>query len=252
MATIAIGDIHGHLAPLQDLLQQVGPELSAGDTLVFLGDYIDRGPDSRRCVDAILDFRAETPADVVCLLGNHEDWLLRTRDDYTRHSWLLGMTPMETVRSYSAEAEGALTAALRSAGLQLYVGSCRLPYDAFFDAMPAAHREFFAQLTLFAETPDCICTHAGIDPAVSRLADQPRAALVWGHKDFPAGYSGPPVVVYGHRNNAVLDGNGWPSPRISGNTIGIDTVSHGVLTAVKMPDRRVFQSKCLAPKRYEA
>ena len=251
MATIAIGDIHGHLAPLQDLLRQLRPELGSGDTLVFLGDYIDRGPDSRACVDAILGFRAETRSDVVCLLGNHEDWLLRTRDDYTCHSWLLGMTPMETVRSYSPEAEATLAAARRDAGLQLYVGSCRLPYDAFFDAMPAAHREFFAQLALFVETPDCICAHAGIDPAVSRLADQPRAALVWGHKGFPSGYTGQPVVVYGHRNNAVLDSSGWPSPRMSENTIGIDTISHGVLTAVRMPGTRVFQSACLAPKRYE-
>ena len=251
MATIAIGDIHGHLAPLEDLLRQLRPEVGHGDAVVFLGDYIDRGPDSRRCIDSILEFRAQTRAEVICLLGNHEDWLLRTRDDYTCHSWLLGMSPMETVRSYSPEAEQTLVSARRDAGLQLYVGSCALPYDAFFDAMPAAHRDFFAQLALFAETPDCICTHAGIDPSVPRLADQPRAALVWGHKGFPSGYTGDAVVVYGHRNDAVLDDAGWPSARISGNTIGVDTISHGVLTAVRMPDHRVFQSGCLAPKRYE-
>jgi hypothetical protein len=48
--------------------------------------------------------------------------------------------------------------------------------------------------------------------------------------------------VYGHRNNAVVSADGWPSPAILGRTIGIDTISHGVLTAVRLPDGRVFQS----------
>ena len=49
-------------------------------------------------------------------------------------------------------------------------------------------------------------------------------------------------MVYGHWNNATLDANGWPSPLILGNTIGIDTIGFGVLTAIRLPDRRVFQS----------
>jgi hypothetical protein len=49
-------------------------------------------------------------------------------------------------------------------------------------------------------------------------------------------------VVYGHHNNATLNGNGWPTPTILGRTIGIDTISHGVLTAVRLPDQKVFQS----------
>src|SRR5438046_10695213 len=56
MATIAIGDIHGNLPALDDLVDQVAPDLSAADTVVFLGDYIDRGPASKDCVDRILDF----------------------------------------------------------------------------------------------------------------------------------------------------------------------------------------------------
>ena len=88
--------------------------------MVFLGDYIDRGPDSRGCIDAILSFRRETCAEVVCLRGNHEDWLLRTQTDYARHSWLLGMEALDTVRSYSPEAERTLRDAIAEAGLQLY------------------------------------------------------------------------------------------------------------------------------------
>jgi hypothetical protein len=49
-------------------------------------------------------------------------------------------------------------------------------------------------------------------------------------------------VIYGHFNNAVLDAAGWPHPRITQHALGIDTISHGVLTAVRLPDRKVFQS----------
>jgi hypothetical protein len=131
---------------------------------------------------------------------------------------------------------------MRNAGVELYVGKCALPYEMFFDAMPQSHHAFFSQLALLHQTPDCVCAHAGVDPAVPDFALQPRDALVWGTKTFPADYSGAVPVVYGHRNNAIPGADGWPMPRIVGNTIGIDTISHGVLTAIRMPDRRLFQS----------
>ena len=74
MATIAVGDIHGNLQALNDILEQIRPCSGRGETVVFLGDYIDRGPDAKGCVDAILRFRREVEAEVVCLIGNHEDW----------------------------------------------------------------------------------------------------------------------------------------------------------------------------------
>ena len=242
MATVAVGDIHGNRAALLDLLAQLRDEVAEGDVVVFLGDYIDRGPDSRGCVEAILTFRDETLADVVCLRGNHEDWLLRTQKDYARHSWLLGMEALDTVRSYSLEAERTLREALRDAGLRLYLGRCKLPYEVFFDALPPSHRAFFAQLAVSFHDADCICTHAGLDPHVTDLADQTVESLIWGNTAFPADYRGDATVVYGHWNNADLDRHGWPRPRIVGNTVGIDTISHGVLTAIRMPDRHVFQS----------
>ena len=79
MATIAIGDVHGNLAALRDLLEKLRGE--AADTLVFLGDYIDRGPDSKGCIDTILALPGSRRGDVVCLRGNHEEWLLKTRAD---------------------------------------------------------------------------------------------------------------------------------------------------------------------------
>ena len=249
MATLVVGDIHGNLAALLDLLSQLRDEVAEGDALIFLGDYIDRGPDSRGCIDAILEFRDESCADVVCLRGNHEDWLLRTEEDYTRHSWLTGMEAVDTVRSYSPEAERTLRAALGKAGLRLYLGRCALPYEVFFDAVPPSHRAFFAQLWPCFQNGDCICTHAGLDPRVTALADQTLESLVWGNATFPTDYRGEPTVVYGHWNNADLGADGWPTPRIAGNTIGIDTISHGVLTAIRMPDRRVFQSARYAATR---
>lgn len=242
MATVAIGDIHGNLPALADLLAQLNDGIGAGDTVVFLGDYIDRGPDSRACIDAILDFRHESRAKVVCLQGNHEDWLLRTQANYSKHSWLIGMEALDTIRSYSPEAEHILREAIGEAGRKLFEGDCALPYEAFFDALPASHREFFAELTLSVETEDCICSHAGVDPDLASLSDQPPQSLIWGHRSFPAKYTGTSPIVYGHWNNALLDDHGWPAPRIVGNTIGIDTISHGVLTAIRMPDRRIFQS----------
>ena len=247
MATIAIGDIHGVRSALDDVLAQVRSEADDDDVVVFLGDYIDRGPDSRGCIDAILKFRDESAATVSCLRGNHEDWLSHTEHDYSRHSWLLGMDGLSTVRSYSANAEAALRSAMGEAGVRLFVDRVSLPYETFFAAMPEKHRSFFATLALYVETADCICTHAGLNPSVLRLADQPDESFIWGHATFPDEYSGELPIVYGHLNNAQLDSRGWPQPRVIGNTIGIDTIAHGVLTAIRLPDRRLFQSK-----RYEA
>lgn len=242
MATIAVGDIHGNLAALRDLLGQIRGESGRGDTVVFLGDYIDRGPDSKGCVDAVLEFHRDTEAEVVCLLGNHEDWMLRTCRDHRRHSWLLGMQPWDTIRSYSADAEETLRLAVASAGADLYAGRCGLPYEAFFDCVPTDHMQFFESLRLSHRNGDCVCSHGGVDPRVTALEQQTREALLWGASSFPTGYDGAETLVYGHRNNAVLRDDGWPAPSVVGLTIGIDTIRHGVLTAVRLPDRRVFQS----------
>lgn len=248
MATIAIGDIHGNRPALDDLLAQLHPEVGRGDTVVFLGDYIDRGPDSRGCIDAILEFIEATDAEVVCLRGNHEDWLLRTRDDYSRHSWLMGMDGLVTVRSYSTAAEQSLRDAMAAAGLSLFTDRCDLPYRAFFEAMPASHDAFLTRLVLSFRTGDCLCTHGGLDTRLGSFADQTAESLIWGGGQFPDGYSGDRPLVYGHWHNATLDANGWPQPLVIGETIGIDTIAHGVLTAIRMPERRIFQSARHGPQ----
>jgi serine/threonine protein phosphatase 1 len=242
MATIAIGDIHGNLPALEDLLNRLHPELRHGDLVVFLGDYIDRGPDSCGCIEAILRFRDDIPAEMVCLCGNHEDWMLRTRSNYRRHSWLLAMDALVTVRSYSIDAEQAIRSAKLAAGAELYTGDVELPYGAFFDILPATHRAFFDSLAFCCKTADCICSHGGLDTRIAALAEQDPQSLIWGAGTFPEGYEGSTPVVYGHWNNAELDTEGWPQPTVIGNTTGIDTISHGVLTAIRMPERHIVQS----------
>ncbi len=241
MATVAIGDIHGQVKPLCDLLERVRPNIGAGDTVVFLGDYIDRGRDTKACIDAILEFTASVPAAVVCLRGNHEAWMLETRDDHTRHAWLLGMKALTTIRSYSAAAAEAIGAAAADARGRLYDDGHPLPYELFFDGMPAAHRAFFDTLRDVHETPECVCAHGGLDPALESLAGQGRA-FIWGARGFPEDYAGSRPVVYGHHNNARVDEDDWPHPRIIGATYGLDTIAHGVLTAIRLPGPYVLQS----------
>lgn len=242
MATFAIGDIHGNVDALRDLLARLEPQLAPADDVVFLGDYIDRGPDSKPCIDEVLAFRHRVTAAVTCLLGNHEEWLLTTMNDHARHSWLIGMDALTTVRSYSEEAERTIVSAMTSMGPAFFMEHVPLPYHAFFDAMPGAHRMFFRSLQRVHVTAEAICAHAGIDPGVTTLEEQAARTFTWGVPAFPDAYEGELPVVYGHFNNAVLDVSGWPHPRIVANTIGVDTIAHGVLTAVRLPDRQVFQS----------
>jgi serine/threonine protein phosphatase 1 len=246
MSTIAIGDVHGNCAALDDLLSQLSGELDSGDTVVFLGDYIDRGPDSKGCIDRILQLRAEGPADVVTLIGNHEDWLLRTLADPHRHSWLTVMEGFPTIASYSEHAAQVIGDAAEAAGPRLVIDPVALPYELFFDAMPREHLVFFQQLALMHRTVDAVCSHGGLDPVAGAPEEQTRDALIWGTSTFPSGYAGPDLLLYGHWNNCQVDEDGWPRPAIAASSIGIDTISHGVLTAVRVPDRRVFQSKRFA------
>ena len=245
MATIAVGDVHGNHAALESLLERIVPELGADDTLVFLGDYIDRGPDSKRCIDAILSLRARSPFEVVALRGNHEEWMLATLHDSSKHSWLLGADAWATVRSYSESAAETLLAAVDEAGQRLITDDWSLPYEPFFEAMPASHREFFENLELWHEADGAVFCHGGVDPQAGPIEQQQERVLTWGLTvGFPDFYQGPTRVVYGHWNDPVMDENGWPHPDVRNDlTFGVDTISTGVLTAVRMPDGAIFQSE---------
>lgn len=245
MSVLAIGDIHGQSKTLEDLLAQIVPEMRPEDTLVFLGDYIDRGPDSRGCVDRILRLKTESPFRVVTLLGNHEQWMLRSLHDPTKHSWLIGMDALETVRNYSEEAASEIAKAIQQYGARLFTMRLSLPYDLFFNAMPREHIEFFQQLQPYYRESAVLCVHGGTD---LEGASEPLDVntCVWGPSGFPEEYSGADAVIYGHRNNALIDEDGGVHPCIGRNqTYGIDTISHGVLTALRLPDGKIFQSAAI-------
>ena len=241
MATIAIGDIHGNLKALDDLLARINREVNKSDTVVFLGDYIDRGPDSRGCIERVLDFKRNVNALVITLLGNHEEWLLRTLDDYSRHSWIF-MDAFPTIKSYSQTVAAKIRSDIKKLGPSFILKHVRLPYELFLDAMPRKHVEFIKSLKTYYRSPDGVCVHGGLDPAVGPPEEQKPENLIWGTDDFPEAYSGEDAILYGHSNNPEFDKSGWPRPRIVGKTFGLDTISEGVLSAVRLPGGDVFQS----------
>jgi serine/threonine protein phosphatase 1 len=104
---------------LSTIFSRLAGKILSEDTLVFLGDYIDRGTESKACIARVVDLQRSAPFNVVALLGNHEQWLLQTYRDPTRHSWLLGMEGLTTIRSYSVEAADALAAAIDQLGFRI-------------------------------------------------------------------------------------------------------------------------------------
>jgi serine/threonine protein phosphatase 1 len=243
MPTIAIGDIHGNLAALENLLATVVPELHREDTLVFLGDYIDRGKNSRGCVERIVQLQEEAPCSIVALMGNHEQWMLRSLHNACCHSWLLGMEAFDTITSYSKEAANILREALQRDAMGVIMEKQALPYSEFFSRVPGSHLRFFEGLRLFHRTVDVTCAHGGTPLRGEEINGDPDV-FIWGPEGFPDGYSGSQDVVYGHWNNAILDTHGWPGPSIKPNrTFGIDTISCGVLTAMRFPGGKLYQSK---------
>jgi serine/threonine protein phosphatase 1 len=242
MATVAIGDIHGNSSALEDLLAKVVPTICQDDVLVFLGDYIDGGPDTRGCLERIVRLKQEASCTVVTLLGNHEAWMLRSLRDPTCHIWILALQSFATIRSYSTEAAAELDREIEQLEPRLVAESLPLPYQAFFDSMPSSHLALLENLQLYHRTEDVICVHGGILGGVAPHLQDPQT-LVWGPNDFPDAYHGEDSVVYGHWSNAIEDDSGWPWPCVKPNrTFGIDTISRGVLTAMRFPDGKVFQS----------
>src|SRR5262249_54760420 len=139
----AIGDIHGCAGELETLLGALS--LARGDTVVFVGDYIDRGPDSRAVVDIVEGVRARDDLTVVCIKGNHEDMCLGYLG--RRGTW-----------GESWHQNGGL-ATLRSYGID-----ARLPGWEAAAAMPPGHLAFFESLIPAHFAGAYLFVHAGIRP----------------------------------------------------------------------------------------
>ncbi len=149
MRTIAIGDIHGCLKALEGLLSAIGP--TPDDRLVFLGDYVDRGPDSRGVIERLLALQKETQT--VFLLGNHEIMFRTMLARPVAQAWL-DIGGQATLESY----EGAIS------------------------NVPRSHAEFLFSLLPYFETEDAIFAHANFDPQVP-MCEQTEDKLYWEHLD---------------------------------------------------------------------
>jgi len=204
----AIGDIHGRADLLRRLYDAIADDAATvarrRRVLIHLGDYVDRGPDSRGVLDLVT---AAPPAgfDTVCLRGNHEQMML----DY-----LDGRSDGDLWRRNGGEATEASYGVLTN------------DRDALLRALPPAHLVFLRGLGLTARFGDYLFVHAGIRPGVP-LDRQDADDLLWIRQPFlDSDADHGAVVVHGHSVR--------PAPVFAGNRIGLDTGAYasGVLTAL--------------------
>jgi serine/threonine protein phosphatase 1 len=213
-----VGDIHGRLDLLEDLLAKIHNDLerrpAKASLLVFVGDLIDRGPNSAEVVERLRTYRhaGVTP---IFLLGNHEEVLLRILGgDHSPISSWLRFGGAECLRSYGADPEVV----------------SRMPAEAAIkeirSAIPAEHLEFLGRFVDTCRFGDYLFVHAGIRPGVE-LDDQRQSDLRWIREPFlldetDHGF----VVVHGHTISSEIE----ERP----NRIGIDTgaFATGVLSAL--------------------
>ena len=204
--TFVIGDIHGCSELLEELLEKIKP-LAKDDTVIFIGDYIDRGPDSRGVIDTVLQLRSEHSR-VITLMGNHEFMLLGAMRGYGQNEFL-NMGGEATLQSYG------------------------IPLESINDLaaiLPQDHLEFLQDLLPYWEDEDYIYVHAGLQPGVHLTQQSPDWTL-WAREEFiDLEYNFGKKVIYGHTP--------FKKPRIDANKIGVDTgaVYGGNLTCLILPD----------------
>ncbi|MCS7239457.1 MAG: serine/threonine protein phosphatase [Thermoguttaceae bacterium] len=205
---IAIADIHGYSEALTSLLRLIRP--TADDIVVTLGDYCDRGPDTKGVLECLIELRAR--CQLVPLLGNHDQMLLEiaTGLDELLEEWL-DFGGRETLRSYGVNHPKLL---------------------------PEKHLEFLAQCPLYFETDGYFFVHANYLPEVP-LQLQPVEVLCWESLKtrVPPPHVSGKIAVVGHTaqpTREVLD---------LGHLICLDTCCYGGgwLTAMEVPSRRLWQ-----------
>jgi serine/threonine protein phosphatase 1 len=230
----AVGDVHGRLDVLRPLLADIAKDaLSAKPAeppmLIFLGDYVDRGPESKGVIDLILQMRDWGKFEVRCLKGNHEEALLQFETDPT-----FGATWMEHGGGPTLVSYGVQPPALRT-DAEAWT-RCR---DEFSGLLPAEHRTFYEKdLELMIVVADYAFVHAGVRPGVP-LGTQAERDLLWIRYEFLE-ERGPfeKVIVHGHTP--------MEQPQLTPVRLGIDTGAYatGVLTAVRLEgeDQRILQA----------
>ncbi|MFD1342642.1 metallophosphoesterase family protein [Litorisediminicola beolgyonensis] len=183
----ALGDIHGHLGELERVLALIDEDPAAGAPVVFLGDYVDRGPDSRGVIERLIAGRANGAA-WVTLCGNHDRTMLDFLDGTGRGEgrfWLSrNMGGRATLASYGVDCPDTRPVSeIREEALQ---------------AIPETHIAFLRALETMHVTETQVFAHAGIRPGVP-LDAQDEADLLWIRDPFldETGDHGR-LVVHGH------------------------------------------------------
>jgi serine/threonine protein phosphatase 1 len=213
----AIGDIHGRADLLDQIYERIegdiGRDEPAGIEIVHLGDYVDRGPDSRGVIERIIAMSERH--NVVTLKGNHEDILLRFFDNPESFRFWQRLGAVETLVSYGLGPQvlsrgddfGALSAALHA-------------------ALPETHKQFLSRLPLTYECGDFLFVHAGLRPGIP-VNRQSAEDLMTIRDDFLHHTERfEKFVIHGHTPVR--------SPDIRSNRINIDTGAYatGQLTCL--------------------
>ena len=215
----AIGDIHGCNTELKLLLDKVLDDVVSGDIIVFVGDYCDRGPNTKEVIDTVINLRKNMKKqgiDVITLMGNHEKMWLDYIDGIHESLWLTN-GGYSTLNSYMSMNDSKH---LKS--------STKIPQD---------HLDFLKDLRLFYETKDFFICHAGLNPRFSitqnKLNPNLENTVLWTRELGSDKWD--KIVVTGH------------TPRdevfYHDKFIGIDTgcVFGNKLTALRLDDLKVYE-----------
>lgn len=234
MRTFVVGDIHGRCAQLLNLLDML-PRDPRSDTLVFLGDLIDRGADAPGCVDHTLKLRRENPERVICLRGNHEQMLMDFLEGHTS-IWLTPVTGGErTFEQYTGMPVRARTEA-----------ELEEMRRVFEQSLPPEHLEFMQSLPLYYEDEHAIYVHAGLDEGKHPSESSPASLLWMRDINFYKNYRGKPCV-FGHTPTPLLPLRGRLGRHgiyISHSAVGLDTGynHHSPLSCLSLPDFNLYQT----------
>lgn len=219
----AIGDIHGRNDLLQNLLKQIDADavrLEDGvePTLVFLGDYIDRGLQSRQVLDCLMSDRLKD-YNAVFLLGNHEEALLRFLEDPAFGPKWVQYGGGETLMSYGLTPPRGTVSSNPDAWYTLW--------EQFRTAIPQGQIAFLRSMKHYYTAGDYLFVHAGLRPNVS-LEDQKVQDMLWIREEFLDDKSDfPYLIVHGHTPAG--------DPYLDNRRMGLDTgaYSSGILTAAR-------------------